>query len=92
MPELVLTRRAAEDVKNLPSSIREVVANLIERLGIEPRLVGRPLLGRLRPLWSARIGSYRILYTLEGPLDRERVVIRAVRHRSVAYGRRRRRR
>lgn len=79
-------------MKSLPASIREAVANLIERLGIEPRLMGRPLLGRLRPLWSARVGNYRILYTLEGPLEKERVVIRAVRHPTVAYGRRRRRR
>lgn len=79
-------------MKNLPSSIRQAVANVVERLGIEPRLIGRPLLGRLRPLWSARVGSYRILYTLEGPPQNERVVIRAVRHRAVAYGRRRRRR
>ena len=92
MPELVLTGRAVEDMKSLPGSICEAVANVVERLGIEPRLIGRPLLGRLRPLWSARVGSYRILYTLEGPLGKERVVVRAVRHRAVAYGRRRRRR
>lgn len=79
-------------MKNLPASIRKAVANVIERLGIEPRLMGRPLLGRLRPLWSARVGSYRILYTLKGPLEKESFVIRAVRHRTVAYGRRRRRR
>lgn len=79
-------------MKNLPLSIREAVANVIERLGVEPRLMGRPLLGRLRPLWSARVGSYRVLYTLEGQFDEERVVVRAVRHRAIAYGRRRRRR
>ena len=79
-------------MKRLPASIRDAVANVVERLGIEPRLVGRPLLGRLRPHWSARVGNYRILYTLEGSLGRERVVVRAVRHRAVAYGRRRRRR
>ena len=79
-------------MKNLPLSIRQAVANVIERLGIEPRLIGRPLLGRLRPMWSARVGSYRILYTLEGRFEDERVVIRAVRHRAIAYGRRQRRR
>jgi mRNA-degrading endonuclease RelE of RelBE toxin-antitoxin system len=79
-------------MKILPASIREAVANVVDRLGIEPRLIGRPLLGRLRPLWSARVGNYRILYTLEGSLGIEHVVIRAVRDRTVAYGRRRRRR
>jgi len=92
LPELVLTRRAVEDMKRLPASIRDAPANVVERLGTEPRLTGRPLLGRLRPLWSARVGNYRILYTLEGPHGKERVVVRAIRHRAVAYGRRRRQR
>jgi mRNA-degrading endonuclease RelE of RelBE toxin-antitoxin system len=78
-------------MKNLPLSIAQAVGNVIERRGDEPRLMGRPLLGRLRPLWSARVGNCRILYTLEGLLEKERVVIRAVRHRTVVYGRRRRR-
>jgi mRNA-degrading endonuclease RelE of RelBE toxin-antitoxin system len=92
LAELVLTRRAAEDMKSLSASTREAVANVVERLGIEPRFMGRPLLGRLRPLWSARVGNYRILYTLEGADGNERVVVRAIRHRAVAYGGRRRRR
>lgn len=43
-------------------------------------------------LQSSSPGNYRILYMLEGPLGKGRVVIRAARHRAVAYGRRRRRR
>jgi mRNA-degrading endonuclease RelE of RelBE toxin-antitoxin system len=46
------------------------------------------LRGHLRPLWSARVGSYRILYTIEGPEASSTVVVRAIRHRSVAYRRR----
>jgi mRNA-degrading endonuclease RelE of RelBE toxin-antitoxin system len=37
-------------------------------------------------LWSYRVGSYRILYTIDG----KRVIVRAIRHRAVAYRRRRR--
>jgi len=52
----------------------------------EPDELGKELRGRLMGLWSCRVGSYRILYTI----DRKRVIVRAIRHRAVAYRRRRR--
>lgn len=55
-------------------------------IGVEPEASGRQLVGRLRGLWSARVGSYRVLYTIED----QGVIIRAIRHRAVAYDRRRR--
>ena len=91
LPDLVFTRGAQDDIRKLPNSLREAVANTIDRVGLEPRAVGAPLLGRLRGRWSARVGNYRIVYTIEGASEQERVVIRAVRHRAVAYGQRRRR-
>ena len=91
MPELVFTRGAHEDVRKLPQPLRVAVANTLEALAVEPRRVGVPLLGRLRGRWSARVGNYRIVYTIEGSSEHQRVVVRAVRHRSIAYGRRRRR-
>ena len=54
-------------------------------LAADPASEGKELRGRLRGLWSCRVGSYRILYTIEGP-TRDRVVVRAIRHRGVAYG------
>lgn len=60
--------------------MRTVVA-----IGLERKEAGRPLVGRLRGLWSARVGSYRVLHTIEG----SEVIVRAIRHRAVAYGRRR---
>ena len=56
-------------------------------LEVEPESVGKQLVGRLERLWSARVGSYRILYTIES----SGVVVRAIRHRAVAYRRRRKR-
>ncbi len=50
-------------------------------IGADPETAGKQLLGRLRGLWLARVGSYRILYTLE----KGEVVVRAIRHRAVAY-------
>jgi mRNA-degrading endonuclease RelE of RelBE toxin-antitoxin system len=54
---------------------------------MEPGVEGKELVGRLRGLRSARVGSYRILYTIESG----GVIVRAIRHRVVAYGRSRRR-
>ena len=48
-----------------------------------PRRVGKPLRGDLAGIWSARRGTYRVLYRLrEDP--REVIVIR-VDHRKDAY-------
>ncbi|TME22460.1 MAG: type II toxin-antitoxin system RelE/ParE family toxin [Chloroflexi bacterium] len=91
LPELVFTRGAHEDIRQLREPLRAAVGNTLEALAVEPRRVGVPLLGRLRGRWSARVGNYRIVYTIEGSSEHERVVVRAVRHRSIAYGRRRRR-
>lgn len=61
-------------------------------LEADPQKMGKQLRGRLRGLWSCRVGSYRILYTIEGSEARRRVIVRAIRHRGIAYGRRHRQR
>ena len=49
----------------------------------DPHRVGKPLRPPLEPAWSARRGTYRILYVID---DRELVVdVTAVRHRADAY-------
>lgn len=58
--------------------------SLIER---DPETVGKQLLGRMKGFWSARVGNYRILYTIE----RGGVIVRAIRHRAVAYETRKKR-
>lgn len=87
MPELRLTRRAKDDLQALPEGVREAVLETPTMLEIEPESIGKRLLGRLEGFWSARVGSYRILYTIES----SGVVVRAIRHRAVAYRRRRKR-
>ena len=87
MPELRLTRRAREDLQALPETVQGAVLETLTILEHEPESLGKPLLGRLEALWSARVGSYRILYTVES----SGVVVRAIRHRAVAYRRRRKR-
>jgi mRNA-degrading endonuclease RelE of RelBE toxin-antitoxin system len=87
LPKLALTREARENLAALPPDLRGAVAETINRLALDPQSVGKPLIGRLRGRWSAAIGSYRVLYTIE-PTG---IVIRAIRHRAVAYRARRRR-
>jgi mRNA interferase RelE/StbE len=49
----------------------------------DPHRVGKPLAPPMAPAWTARRGTYRILYHLD---DVHRVVeVTAVRHRSDAY-------
>lgn len=82
MPEPRLTRRARRDLAALPAPVRQAVLETIFLIGLEPEQAGKQLVGRLRGLWSARVGSYRVLYTIEPG----GVIVRAVRHRAVAYG------
>jgi mRNA-degrading endonuclease RelE of RelBE toxin-antitoxin system len=70
--------------------IQEAVDETLTLLEADPEEVGKELRGRLRGLWSCRVGNYRILYTIEGTKKRSSVIVRAIRHRGVAYGRRRR--
>ena len=88
MPELRLTGRAKKDLEALPATVREAVVETIALIEVEPESAGKRLVGRLEGLWSARTGNYRVLYTIE----RSGVIVRAIRHRAVAYRRRRRRR
>lgn len=86
MPELRLTQRAKEDLNALPATVRGAVLETIALIGVEPESVGKKLLGRLEGLCSARVGNYRVLYTIES----SGVFVRAIRHRAVAYRGRRR--
>lgn len=49
----------------------------------DPDRVGKPLHPSMAPAWTARRGTYRILYLLD---DSARIVeVTAIRHRSDAY-------
>ena len=85
MPEPRLTRRARNDLEALPETVRAAVLETLTSIGAEPERSGKKLVGRLEGLWSARVGNYRVLYTVEAG----RAIVRAIRHRAVAYRRRR---
>jgi mRNA interferase RelE/StbE len=87
LPELRLTKRAREQLNELPEDLQRAVVATMDRLLLDPRENGKPLRGRLRGTWVARVGSYRLLYTIEGAAASPTVVVRAVLHRAAAYRR-----
>jgi mRNA-degrading endonuclease RelE of RelBE toxin-antitoxin system len=73
-----------QDLADLPPAIRDAVLETLVLIGADPEAAGKRLVARLAGLWSARVGSYRVLYTIEGGTQAQ-VTVRAVRHRAVAY-------
>lgn len=76
--------RAISDL--LPEAVATAVIDLITGpLLANPHRVGKPLRHELEGVWSARRGTFRILYRIDEP-NREVVVLR-VEHRGHAYRR-----
>lgn len=82
---LVVSRAAARALaEKLPESVAGAVYAFITGPMLDnPHRVGKPLVAPLAPAWSARRGSYRVLYLID---DEARAVqVTAIRHRSDAY-------
>jgi mRNA interferase RelE/StbE len=72
----------AEDLPRLGHVERKRIAHAIEyRLTSYPEQFGKPLRFTLTGLWSLRVGSYRVIYEIEGA----EVVVLAVSNRRDAY-------
>jgi mRNA interferase RelE/StbE len=83
LARLVLARRARRELLELSWPLIDAIEDALGLLEREPR-AGHALRGRLRGLYSLRVGAYRILYQLtEGG---QTVRVAAIRHRSIAYG------
>ena len=71
----------------LPENVVAAVVELMTGdLVVVPRRVGKPLRGELTGQWSARRGTYRILYEIDDAAMT--VAVTAVEHRRDAYRRR----
>lgn len=83
--EIVLTppaRRAIVD--ELPEAVATAVIDfLTTALRDNPRRVGKPLRDDLDGIWSARRGTYRVLYRIQE--ERREVVVLRIGHRRDAY-------
>ena len=83
--EIVLTppaRRAIAD--ELPEGVAAAVIDFVTTALLDsPHRVGKPLRNDLDGIWSARRGTYRVLYRIRE--DRREVVVLRIDHRRDAY-------
>ncbi len=86
--EIVVAGPAARAISDvLPETVTVAVIDLITGPLLEnPQRLGKPLRRELDGVWSARRGTFRILYRIDEP-NHEVVVLR-VEHRGSAYRRR----
>lgn len=85
--DLVLTppaRRALAE--RLPEAVAAAVIDfLTATLVQQPLRIGKPLRGELAGIWSARRGTYRVLYRVSE--DAHEVIVVRIEHRRDAYRR-----
>lgn len=86
--QLQVARPAARAIANeLPEAVAAAVVELITgELLRAPRTVGKPLQRELAGRWSARRGSYRVLYAIDEHAGV--VTVLAAEHRRDVYRRR----
>ncbi|HEX6220091.1 MAG TPA: type II toxin-antitoxin system RelE/ParE family toxin [Acidimicrobiia bacterium] len=83
--EIVVTAPAARAIQEtLPESVAFAVIDFITGPLLDnPRRLGAPLQGELEGIWSARRGTYRILYRIDE--DNREVIVLRIGHRGDVY-------
>lgn len=83
--EIVVTAPAARAIQQtLPESVAFAVIDFITGpLLKNPRRLGAPLRGELEGVWSARRGTYRILYRIDE--GNQEVIVLRIGHRQHIY-------
>ncbi len=80
------TRTAVRDLKKLKREIAERIIEAVEEASLSPLRYFKKLKGM--PLYSLRIGDYRVVASLDH--ERRSIVVLVVEHRRRAYKRARR--
>ena len=84
MYSLRVTSEGARCLNRLPEKVRPAVAaTIFGPLAENPHRLGKPLVGRLEGLRSARRGDYRIIFEIID--DEQLIIIHKVQHRRDAY-------
>lgn len=87
MYEVEITPEGLRHLDRLPAKVRDAAVGLVLGAMAEaPRRVGKPLVGELEGLWSARRGDYRVVYEIDD--DDLTVLVHRVQHRGGVYRRR----
>jgi mRNA interferase RelE/StbE len=81
---LLVTPPAQRALDRLPERVAAAIAELLTGdLLVAPRRAGKPLRRELAGVWSARRGSYRVLYEIDE--EKGRVVVLRIDHRADIY-------
>ena len=84
MFEVEITPEGLRRLNQLPGKVRDAaIQAMLGPIAEHPRRVGKPLVGELTGLYSARRGDYRVIYEIDD--DRKVVVVHRVQHRRVVY-------
>ena len=82
--ELILTPPARALTGKLPEAVAAAVIEFLATALIrEPARAGKPLRDDLAGIWSARRGTYRVLYRIRE--DTREVIVLRIEHRRHAY-------
>ena len=82
--ELVVTAPAARAIREtLPEAVAFAVIDFITGVLDDPKRVGAPLRDELEGVWSARRGTYRVLYRIDK--EHREVIVLRVGHRRDIY-------
>ncbi len=84
MYEVEITAEGLRHLNKLPERVRDAaLESIFGPIAGNPNRLGKPLVGELEGLWSARRGDYRIIYEI---FDDDLVVlVHRVQHRTDAY-------
>ena len=82
--EIELTSEARRHLNRLPEKVRDVsIALMLGALSENPHRVGKPLVGDLEGMRSARRGDFRVVYEIEEATHT--VIVLRVQHRGDVY-------
>lgn len=83
--DIVVTAPAARAIRDdLPEAVAFAVIDLVTGPLLDnPRRLGAPLRDELEGIWSARRGTYRVLYRIDE--QRKEVIVLRVDHRKDIY-------
>src|SRR5215207_1060084 len=82
--EVEITPEGLRHLNQLPGKVRDAaIQAMLGPIAEHPRRVGKPLVGELTGLHSARRGDYRVSYEIDD--DRKVVIVHRVQHRRVVH-------
>jgi mRNA interferase RelE/StbE len=82
--EVETTPEGLRHLHQLPGKVRDAaIQAMLGRIAEDPRRVGKPLVGELSGLYSARRGDYRVIFEIDD--DRKVIIVHRVQHHRVVY-------